>query len=195
MFSRPNGAPIATTHSPTLRGLGIADLDDREVGGVDLDDGDVGRLVLAQDLRGELAPVDQPDVHFIRVVDDVRVGQDHAARVDHEARAQALRRSRIRHLRKVEKAPELRRNRVLVDVGCSAHRRLARVVRDPDLDHGRALLRHEAAEVGQGDDGIRCGRGNGGRGGAGMLDRRRAVGDDGAGREGADHRERDCSCA
>ena len=90
VFSRPNGAPIATTHSPTRVVVRIADPDHRQVLRVDLDHRDVGRLVRAQHLRLELALVDELHRHFVGVVDDVRVGEDHAVGVDDEAGAQPL---------------------------------------------------------------------------------------------------------
>jgi hypothetical protein len=73
----------------------IAELDGGKPGRVDLHHRDVGRLVGAEHLALELAPVDEAHAHFIGAFHHVRIGEDHAVRLDDEARAHALaRRSR-----------------------------------------------------------------------------------------------------
>jgi hypothetical protein len=144
---RPDGDDPFTD----LRLIRIADPDGRQPSRVDLDDGDVGRLVLAQHLRLELALVGQADQHLVGVVDHVRIGDDHSAGIDNEARARAHRRHRVPRPWRVEEATELRRDLVLVHVGSALHRCLARLVRDGDLDYRRSLLRDQLAEVGQRD--------------------------------------------
>ena len=57
VFSKPNGEPIATTHSPTLSLVGSPKLHHRQAGGVDLDQRDVGAPVGADHLGLELALV------------------------------------------------------------------------------------------------------------------------------------------
>ena len=57
VFSRPNGEPIASTHSPTFRLLRVADRDHRQVLGVDLQHRDVGLRVGAQHLGAVFAAV------------------------------------------------------------------------------------------------------------------------------------------
>ena len=89
VLSRPNGEPIAITHSPTLSRLTspIAPPAGR-VASI-LTSGDVGALVGADDLRLELALVGQRDDDLVGAVDDVRVGHDVAVGAEDEARADA----------------------------------------------------------------------------------------------------------
>ena len=87
--SKPNGEPIAITHSPRLiAGIGV-EVERRQVRRVDLDQRDVGALVAADDLGRELAAIGELDRHFAGAVDDVRVGDDVAVRAHDEARPQA----------------------------------------------------------------------------------------------------------
>ena len=51
LFSKPNGEPMASTHSPGLQFRRIADAHGRQVLRLDLDHGDVGALIDADDLR------------------------------------------------------------------------------------------------------------------------------------------------
>ena len=76
LFSKPNGEPIASTHSPGLDLRGIAERHGRQVLRVDLDHRDIGALVGADDLGLELAPVGEPHGHLVGVRHDVRVGED-----------------------------------------------------------------------------------------------------------------------
>ena len=67
LFSKPNGEPIASTHSPDL--AASSESPSFTVGrfvGVDLDHRDVGLLVGADDLGGELAPVGEAHRHLAR---------------------------------------------------------------------------------------------------------------------------------
>ena len=59
LFSKPNGEPIAITHSPGRSFDGSPMLHGRQVLRLDLQHRDVGALVGADDLRGVLAPVGQ----------------------------------------------------------------------------------------------------------------------------------------
>ena len=95
VFSRPNGLPMATTHSPTLSLSGSPIDDARQLLRVDLQQRDVGALVGADDLGDEFALVGQPHGHFGRFVDDVRVGDDVAVGREDEARTRSTA-SRIR---------------------------------------------------------------------------------------------------
>ena len=98
VFSKPNGEPMASTHSPTLICAGSPSFTDGQALGVDLHHRDVGRLVGADHFALELAPVGEAHAHLVRAFDDVRVGEDHAVGVHDEARAHALARL-LRQLR------------------------------------------------------------------------------------------------
>ena len=67
-------------------GVAVGEFLDREVGGFDLDDRDVGFFIRAGQLGRKGAPVFELDGDPVRAGDDVVVGQDVAARLDHEAR-------------------------------------------------------------------------------------------------------------
>ena len=88
-LSKPYGEPMATTHSPTRIGVGIADLDHGQVGRVDLDHRDVGLRIGANDLRREFALVGEPDENLVSGAHHVGVGEDQAVGADDEAGAQA----------------------------------------------------------------------------------------------------------
>ena len=89
VFSKPNGEPIATTHSPTRRRVGSPNFTAGSVPVVlDLDQRDVGALVGADHLGLEFALVGELDGDLVGALDDVRVGQDVAVRGDDEARAE-----------------------------------------------------------------------------------------------------------
>jgi hypothetical protein len=94
LFSKPNGEPMATTHSPTRVRCRVAEANDRQIVGVDAQHGDVGQLVEADDLGLEFALVGQLDGDLVGIVDDVRVGQDQPVGADDEARTHAARRRR-----------------------------------------------------------------------------------------------------
>src|SRR5207245_3845370 len=65
----------------------VPDPDHREIACVDLDQRDVGAAVHADDLRLEFALVGKLHHDLVRVVDDVRVGQDVAVGAHDETRA------------------------------------------------------------------------------------------------------------
>ena len=73
VFSRPNGEPIAITHSPTFSLRDVADAHERQAGRLDLDQRDVGALVGADGLGLELALVGERDDHLVGALDDVGV--------------------------------------------------------------------------------------------------------------------------
>ena len=91
MFSKPNGEPIATTHSPTLSCSGSPSFT-------------VGRFFASILSTATSVRVSAPTTfalnsrrsvsftrHFVGVGDDVRVGEDVAVGADDEARADTLR--------------------------------------------------------------------------------------------------------
>ena len=93
LFSKPNGEPIATTHSPGLQ-LGRdrrSSPTGRFLASILMTATSV-RLSMPMTLAREFAAVGQLHGDFRRVLDDVRVGQDVAVGADDEARAFAARR-------------------------------------------------------------------------------------------------------
>ena len=87
--SKPNGEPIAITHSPRLiAGLALRSSAGRFVASILISAMSV-RLSLPIDLGRELAAVGELDRDFGGAVDHVRVGDDVAVRAHDEARAQA----------------------------------------------------------------------------------------------------------
>ena len=62
----------------------------RQVRTVNLDHRDVEAGVGADDLTGEMAPIDQADGDAVGLVDDVRIGQDESAGVVDHAGTEAL---------------------------------------------------------------------------------------------------------
>ena len=90
--SRPNGLPMATTPSPTLTSARGAERDRGQRGGghLDLEQRDVGRGVGADHAGLDAVVVRERDVDRLRALDDVRVGDDVAVLVDHEAAALAV---------------------------------------------------------------------------------------------------------
>ena len=160
LFSKPNGEPIAITHSPRLtRGL-RGEVERRQVLRVDLDERDVGALVAADDLGGEFAAVGELHDDFGRAVDDVRVGDDVAVGAHDEARAQAARRLLRAHARAVRHAAEALEEfvvrAVFVDV-LEVLPALALRVERADVDDGRSGAIDQRGEVGK------VGRRGGGR--------------------------------
>ena len=90
--SKPNGAPMASTGSPTCSCFGSPRRTDGQVLGVDAQHGDVGRRVGAEHLGRVLAAVAELDGDVLGLAHDVRVGQDQAVAADDEARALAAER-------------------------------------------------------------------------------------------------------
>ena len=91
--SRPNGLPMAMAHWP-VRSLSESPSSaarQRARARVDLDDREIGLRVAPHEGRRELAVVGQPHLDVGRVLHDVGVGQDVAARVDDDARARRAR--------------------------------------------------------------------------------------------------------
>jgi hypothetical protein len=131
------GHPFAHAH------LGrIAELHHGEPARLDLHHRDVGRLVGAQHLALEFAPVGEAHAHLVRTLDHVRVGEDHAARVDDEARAHALHRALARRVRNSETAQQLRRDAGRGGLGFG---RLGR----RDVHHRPLVRLGDRGEVGQ----------------------------------------------
>ena len=159
VLSRPNGEPMAITHSPTLSLDDVADPHRRQAAGVDPHQRDVGALVGADDLGLELALVGQGDDHLLRALDDVGVGQHVAVGVEDEAGAHAprlgiavglLRRARAGPARRryAEAAEELQH--VLVHLGAARAAAGARPLGGADVHHRRPDLVDQVGEVGQG---------------------------------------------
>jgi hypothetical protein len=65
LLSKPNGEPIATTHSPTLRTPGSPKRTVGRAGGLDLDQRDIGSLVGTDDPRLELTLVGQTNQNLV----------------------------------------------------------------------------------------------------------------------------------
>ena len=161
VFSKPNGEPIAATHSPTLS---FAELPSFTVGrpvASILSSATSVRSVGADHLGLELALASvRLDGDFVGARDHVRVGEDVAVLADDEARAEAhaLARSalatagtalgRVRH----EAAKELGQ-RILGARGAGAATRLIpcrlRLALGDHVDHGGTLFLHQGGEVGQ----------------------------------------------
>ena len=91
--SSPNGLPSATTASPTVSLVRIAERERLEhaCGRVDLDDGQIGGGVAADNGGVVGRAVPEADGNRLGAVDDVLVGDDMALGVVDEARALALR--------------------------------------------------------------------------------------------------------
>ena len=90
---RSSGKPIASTPSPSLACEEWPERDRDQVGQRHADDRQVALRRRADDraLDGRLVPpVVERDGHLPRAADDVVVREDHAAAVDHDARALAL---------------------------------------------------------------------------------------------------------
>ena len=84
---------MATTYSPTRERVARAERRDGQVAPAAFSSWRTAtsrRVVLADDLRLELAVVGELDLHDVGAVDDVRVGHDVTLRVDEEARAERL---------------------------------------------------------------------------------------------------------
>ena len=92
--SSPNGLPIATTASPTSTLVESASVSGVSApgAGVDLQQGDVGGRIAADERRLERVVVREAHLDRGRAVDDVVVRDDVPLLVDHEARAERLRR-------------------------------------------------------------------------------------------------------
>ena len=90
VWSKPNGLPMATTGSPTCR---LAESPSVAVGRFApsiLMTATSKPVSRADDLAREMAAVDHADGDALRAGDDVRVGQNQAAGVVDDARAEAL---------------------------------------------------------------------------------------------------------
>ena len=87
LLSRPNGEPIARTHSPGRSCDGSPDAHGRQILRLDLDHCHVAARIEADDLRREFAPVGQPHGDFVGLGDDVRVRQDVTVAAHDEAGA------------------------------------------------------------------------------------------------------------
>ena len=162
VWPRPKGLPIATTKSPTSARSESATGYLRQVRCLDLQDGHVRAWILAHDLGGERAVVEQRDGDLGGVLDHVRVGDDVAVlRIDDHARARALEAPLARHVRDVEEAAEERivEQRVFLlhrAAGCDVHHRGCHV-----LQH-RSERRHRcfadgARQLAKGDGGAASG--------------------------------------
>ena len=82
---------MAMTKSPTSSASEIAHLERRKtVAALEAQHGEVGARIAQHDLGLELAPVAERHPHFGRVLDDVKVGDDEARRVDEDAGAERL---------------------------------------------------------------------------------------------------------
>ena len=150
VFSKPNGEPIASTHSPTFRSLVLPSVTTGRFFASILQHRDVGLRVGAEHLGAELAPVGQLDGDFLGVAHHVRVGQDDAVGADDEARALAARRHR-RHAAAAWHAgpcwPWKRRknsrtgrpDRCRHAASASCRRSRAGLAGHADVDHGRAV--------------------------------------------------------
>ena len=161
VLSRPNGEPIAITHSPTFSLVeSPMRTDGRPVASI-LTSATSVRLSAPIDLRLELALVGQRDDDLVGALDDVGVGHHVAVGAEDEARADAarLRRRRRRRLlrpprgfgpvrhRDAEAAEEL--EHVLVDLGPPPPRPARGALGGADVDHRRADLLDQLGEVGQ----------------------------------------------
>ncbi len=93
--SNPNGAPMANTHCPTFRRVGVADLHGGQPLSLDLEQRDVGLPVAAHQLGRELALVVELDRDALGARDDVVVGDDVAVRGDDEAGAHSALHGRL----------------------------------------------------------------------------------------------------
>ena len=179
VFSRPNGLPIATTHSPTLSFSGSPIVTFGRSFASILMQRDVGALVDADHLRLELALVGELDVDLVGAVDDVRVGDDVAVARDDEAGADrllleiALRRPAPRDL-PAEAAEEFVERIVLRQLGEALPLDL---LRDVDADDGGALLFVELREIRQRSRAAlrRCGSGRRGKDGERRVEHRGSV--------------------
>ena len=89
VYPRPNGEPMATTHSPTRAASESANLAGVETRGVDLDHGEVGRGIAPDEARRQVAPVAEAHVDGQGLFDDVVVREDRAVRREDDARAHA----------------------------------------------------------------------------------------------------------
>ena len=71
-----NGLPIASTMSPTLQRVVVAERDDRQPIGLDLQNREVALGICAHQPRVELASVGERDRDLVGCLHDVVVGQD-----------------------------------------------------------------------------------------------------------------------
>ena len=140
VFSRPNGLPIATTHSPTLSfsGSPIVTLG-RSFASI-LSSATSVRLSAPMTLALNSRLSVSLTVDLVRAVDDMRVGDEVAVARDDEARADRLlvelalgRAARARDL--AEAAEELVERIVLGELGTA---RALDLLRDVDADDRRA---------------------------------------------------------
>jgi hypothetical protein len=81
---------MASTTSPTSSVVGIGEVERRETLAriLEAQHREIGAAVLEHDLGLELALVGQRDLHLIRALDDVIVGDDEARGIDHDAGAE-----------------------------------------------------------------------------------------------------------
>src|SRR3990170_917491 len=129
--------PVTDLHPVGVAEPGVVE---RALAVVELQDREVGLLVQADDLGPVLAAVERDDLDVGRAIDDVRVGQRDAGRVDDDARAEAALRDPLGHL--AEEPPEellaeelLERRAARGAAGAARHR--------VDVDDGRLdRLRH-----------------------------------------------------
>ena len=149
VFSKPNGEPIATTHSPDPADVRVAEAHDRQPVRLDLEQRDVGAAVGADHLRLELALVGQLHRDLVRRLDDVRVGQDVAVGADDEARAERLRLELARPGIGHEAPEEFVERIVFREIRDLRQQRIAHRLRGADVDDGRALLLDQIGEIGQ----------------------------------------------
>jgi hypothetical protein len=126
--------------------LGAADAHHRKVPGVDLEQGDIAFGIGADHLGDEFAPVGELHVNDLGTVDHVRVGENVTLRAHDESRADPVHGRLLGH-RQLEAAEELVHGIVLVERQVLV-RRGARLLRHADVDHRRARLLGELAEVG-----------------------------------------------
>jgi hypothetical protein len=158
LLSKPNGEPIATTHSPTLRTPGSPKRNRWQAGGLDLDQRDIGSLVSTNDPGLELTLVGQTNQDLVSPIDHVRIGQYIAVGTYNEARTKrpALEFTRCsgqtRHSRLAgdKAAEELVHRIVLIEreglcTPTVAADRLGRA----DIDHCWPLLFNQFGEIGE----------------------------------------------
>ena len=137
VWPTPRGLPNASTTSPTRVASESPNGERREAGGLHLQHGQVARRVGADDLRVESAAVGQVDLHLLRPVDDVVVGQHVAVGADDDARAEATFAVRPRVARREPEAAQERRQLARVE----RHRRRLDHPLGADGDDGRGHAR------------------------------------------------------
>ena len=89
MQSKPNGLPTATAIWPTRSADESPNATGVRSGACSADDREVGVGIVADQVAGQLAPVEQRDRDALGAADDVAVGQHEAVGREHEARPAA----------------------------------------------------------------------------------------------------------